>query len=313
MNWTAQLWEIEDNRRAIPHYQIAVVSWTRKTEETPFWPAVKRKRYKEADPKKKKKAKPALGGGDEPPPIVDGSASSGTEPDDGPLGGGGGGEGGEDETEWWKEFKPLFDEIDDIFEPPAPDPVPVPLAAPVPHDPVAPPMDIGGVVVPPPFAKGKGRGRGGKHAGPKYLKIPVKGEGGAIIWHLLHNEAGARIDCHCCRHKDCAVGRTYIAWDPAAEPGKMTPMREARGRPLAFLIAWLRWGLRYEADENGRNAHMEASKCGPTDGANCLADGESHERQSARFWAEAQPSLDNFRDLERPRRPGEPLEPKGNV
>ena len=153
--------------------------------------------------------------------------------------------------------------------------------------------------------KGVGRGRGG--GGAKYTHYPVKSRDGRDVGYLLINANAKSIDAHCELHgSTCAVGRTYM---PYVGADRLTPVRAAKGRPCAFLVAWLRAGLAFDLGEAGRDAHFAASKA--KDAWACLGDGDGNERQEARADFEADAVYVDVRRVERQPRDGEGIEPKG--
>ena len=158
----------------------------------------------------------------------------------------------------------------------------------------------------------RGQRRRGLGSGvPRYEKYWVASvPGGPIIGYILINEHSRSLDVHCLRHgNSCAISRSYVPWDE--KDGKWTPLRLAKGRPLGFLVSWLRWGLKWNDGEAFRDAHYEASKC-KGDAAR-LADGASIERASARRYVEVEPTLQPCRAMERTPRPDEGPEPKGKI
>ncbi len=79
----------------------------------------------------------------------------------------------------------------------------------------------------------------------------------------------------------------------------------SRGRPLGFLIAWLRCCGKFgDGPANRKNHHAAANAQPPYE---FLASGLSVERRSAREWALANLPL----NLEADKRPGEGDEPEG--
>ena len=188
-------------------------------------------------------------------------------------------------------------------EPPPVDPIPSPdvvvLPPPVPVPVHPPPNEARG--------RGRGRGRGGRGERHHYEPFEVQNAAGEPIGHILMNETGSSLDIHCWKHKECSIGRTWAGWDETK--GALTPLRAGKGRPLGFLVAWLRYGERFEATDAGRAAHMDA-KFGKGAAA-CLNDGTGVARMQARAYVDSVPSLKPCRDRERPPRPGEPREPLG--
>ena len=154
------------------------------------------------------------------------------------------------------------------------------------------------------MGRGRGRGRGrGIGERNKYLPYEVKDAAGVVIGHLLHNEHARSFDMHCHLHPDCAIGRTYVPHDGVGVLERTTAMQQAKGRPLAFLVAWLRWGQQY-AD---RESHMHARFAKGLDAP--LGNGASDERLRARAYVESAPTLAPLRLIERQPRSGEGIEP----
>ena len=169
-----------------------------------------------------------------------------------------------------------------------------------PDDPVLPPP------LPPPVPPNKGRGRGG--GGNKYPPLDVTDDAGNVIGHVLVNANSHQLHIHCHRHgPTCSIGKTWTPWPE--EKGRLTPLRASRGRPLAFLVGWLRLGLDIEAGEEHRLEHFECKNC--KGNAAALADGTSALRLDARAYVAASPTLGPARAKERPLRDGEPQEPPG--
>jgi hypothetical protein len=306
-NWRGEVWQLENNMREIPAFSIEVVPWKRVSEcPLPFWPPTRRIRI--ADPTDRKAGKPAkkddgdVDGVDAPPLL------------DGPGGGGGGGEGGDDDDWDYVVIEELLDAHADLVGAGAGggcggdghddvevDPPEGGGAMPV--DPgVPPPPD------PHPAPKGPGKGGGGK----KYKRYSIwDGDGEECGYMIINaNPNAMSFDAHCSRHRgDCSIGRTYQPYDGE---GAMTEQRSAKGRPLAFLVAWLRMGARYashDGDED-REKHM-AAKRGDTAETLCLKDGRSPLRNACRDYVERSGHLADLRALERQPRDGEAIEPRG--
>ena len=85
-------------------------------------------------------------------------------------------------------------------------------------------------------------------------------------------------------------------------------MQQAKGRCLAFLVAWLRYGMNFDGID-ARNRHMNARFAKGVDAP--LGNGTSHERLSARGYVESEARFEPLRLIERQRRSGEHLEPPG--
>lgn len=124
---------------------------------------------------------------------------------------------------------------------------------------------------------------------------PVTDAAGVVIGKIVWNAAGSSLDGHCCHpgHRDshlgCRVNRT------------VRPGPKGKGRPLAFLMAWLR-----SADNHGgRDSHFQAR----------LGRGEHSEavsfenRLAAREMILADPSWAAAAAFERAPAPGEGPEP----
>ena len=146
----------------------------------------------------------------------------------------------------------------------------------------------------------------GKSSGiPRYTKYYVKDAGGRVIGHILNNENSESFDAHCLLHDGrCSVSRTYKPWDGALN----TAMQRARGRCLAYLVAWLRWGAHFPA-RCMKERHVQAKYARGDDAA--LADGTGLERLEARAYVETEDDFSDLRRLERQPRLHEPIEPPG--
>ena len=304
--WTAEIFELEDTNRQIAHFQTCVVPWIRKSRKPiTFWPAPSsQKSFKGPS------ARPAHD------PIVDEEEPP---PDHGvdPLGGGddvfagvgcpGPGAGNEDEA-WWPEFDTLLAELESERKkgagaggsgggegagggdgdgdggasssaPPPPPP---------PH--------------PEPRPKTDGRGK------PRYDHYPILDESGTRIGYFIRNDNAKSFDCHCELHSnDCAFSKSWAPWDP--EDGKLTELRASKGRPLAFLVAWLRYGAKWPDTPEGQQAHKDAKLGRGLD--QCIMMGHGKLRLDCRAYIEAEPTFEPLRLKERKPRPGEPLEPLG--
>ncbi len=98
------------------------------------------------------------------------------------------------------------------------------------------------------------------------------------------------------------MNRTFRRIGPAADPTS----KLARGRPLGYLVAWLRAGLvHFGPGPDHPQAHFDARLGGGL--CEFLKSGESEERQSARAWVMTHMP----RNLEAPKRDGEADEPEG--
>ena len=316
-------YELEETDWPLVEFDPSVVAWRNHGREAvAFWPKPPRRRAKAAAAPKANAAPLGDRGPD------DSTSTSGEESgqsDTGSGGSGGGGEGG-GPVPWELEMKRLLDELRfraDVGDPPPRPPRPSrrptdggPTASPpegerrpVVVPPPPGPDGVPPVVAPPPPHPAPRPKRTGGGGGPRYGRLDVKDEYGEIVGYVLVNDNSRSLDCHCLRHgPDCAIGRTFVGWDE--DCGRLTPLRAARGRPLGFLIAWLRWGIRFPEGVEHERAHFAASKS--KDEARVLADGNSDERQEARRYVESEPTLAPARAKERPPRPGEWLEPVGH-
>jgi hypothetical protein len=185
----------------------------------------------------------------------------------------------------------------------------------------------------------------GRAADGRYQSWEILDEEGALVGYIRHNTGANSLDAHCSAHAggrlDCAVlmsiicHKLFLSDLPPRPPfthstprslyrwlRRMTDVlpkvnrtylraptaksRLARGRPLGFLIAWLRSQWRFPKGPGGRNAHHAVSKSLE---APCefLCSGLSAERQAGRAFATAHLPL----NLEAPTRPGEGEEPDG--
>ena len=146
----------------------------------------------------------------------------------------------------------------------------------------------------------------------RYHRVPVPSSsepGADIVGYILFNINANSLDAHCCRHEGnpklhCSVNRTVSG---AASTGVG---HAAQGRPLGFLVAWLRCACQFEAGPTGRDPHFQA-RLGSTGGSGFLASGASAERQAAREWVRNSPDMQALAAKERPLRDGEPEEPLG--
>ena len=294
MCWQAEVFELERSDRDIRDFYLGVVPWKRVSAAKQFWPAQKKYSYK-------------------PSMHASGTKRTGIPTELLELLPGGGGCGGppEEEPPSEIEIKSLWSEFLTICEgggsastlgaasggPSSSSSAP---------GPVAPPP-------PPAFADGKGRGRGsgsGRGRGEnKYCQYQVADEHGVVIGHLLYNANAKSMDMHCHLHHDCAIGRSVVPFE-APNFDRATPMQQAKGRCLGFLVAWLRWGKKFDGLD-ARNGHMNARFARDADAP--LGNGTSHERLSARRYVQSEARFDPLRLIERQRRSGEPLEPLGKL
>ena len=302
---------LEDSMWQITTFRIDVVSWLRSEEPgIAFWPRKAPLPQHRLPGESSKTAGSGTSPDDPGIPPLDGDGSD--------HGGGEGGDGGD--IPWEDEMKLLLEELQlDIprtrsaggggGSPPVPEPEPDPTTVepppPVHPDVVEPPPPV----QPQPRPKRKGRGDGVYHP-PRYPHLEVFDDSGRNVGYLLVSEHTQQIDAHCNLHgPSCRTGATYIGWDPANGP--WTELRRNRGRPLAYLIAWLRWGSRFADGPEGRDAHFAARK--GSDVNFPVADGSGRLRLQCREWAVATPAMLPAIEAERPPRVGEPLEPLGRV
>lgn len=143
----------------------------------------------------------------------------------------------------------------------------------------------------------------------RYERIAVFLENGELAGHILYNENACMLDAHCAMHTKCAVSKSSHAY---RGKGLDSGRREGQGRPLGFLVAWLRLGHSPAMPaDGGRDLHFRA-RLG-TAPYQFLLDGTSPQRVSCREYIQSEPRFQSLRDAERPRRLGEPLEPPGPV
>ena len=305
LHWSAGLLELEDNMREIGKYSLGVVSWLRKYLPEPFWPPPRKLSYRPGGGGK--------GGGSLVPgpavpaplavPLHDGSAGTPVEGDE-----------GEDlvANEEWLELQALLADLATAAECPSGGhgggsgvgvgvgvemPGPMPAASSSGFD-----LPVPIAVVPAPKKASKGFG------GSRYPHYYIKNAVGKVIGYILDNENASSFDAHClCHSDDCAISKTYKPWDGPLEGA--TSMRLAKGRCLAFLVAWLRWGAARYPDSELREQHMGARFSRGEHSA--LADGTGLERVESRTYVEAEPDLAPLRLKERQPRDGEPIEPPG--
>jgi hypothetical protein len=294
------LWRIEESDRKIGDYSLEVIPWLRQTTATQFWPAPVHPRALRLG------GGVGVGGGGGRPALGDGGGESGSEGGDGNDSGSEGGCGGD--GGWGTMLRRLLLELgvdEPIGPPPPPQPrVPIPPPALVPDPAGAPDA---GPAVPPPPAPAVPRAPRARRGGPRYLHYDMGKSAGVVIGYALVNENAGTIDVHCSRHgAECSVSRTFLRYEGE---GALTPLRSSRGRPFAFLQAWLQWGMKWPRGDEHRDAHIAASKCKGE--AAVLADGRSRERVRARAYVESTASLHEVRRAERRPRDGEGLEPPG--
>ena len=153
-------------------------------------------------------------------------------------------------------------------------------------------------------------GARGVFAGPKYDHYDVYDDDGTYVGYILHNTNNGpkgSLDAHCaCCAGDCSTSRTCSGWDDDGV-GAWTGLRSARGRPLGFLVAWLRLGRHFAT----REKHLEAMK-NARQKSSPLYSGKGALRQRARDWVIATPSFRHLRvNAERLLRDNEEMEPDG--
>jgi hypothetical protein len=181
------------------------------------------------------------------------------------------------------------------------DPNPAPVI-PVPVGPAAPAADIGigvpGAALPPPVPLGGGHGKakGKGKFGDAWTRVQV-GDFGFIVYDDGKRTIPHRnptLNAHCtCEHGLCRVNRTCIRGVHQA----------GRGRPLGFLICWLRAGK--GATCANRAAHHSLS----TRPMQLAEEISFAKRSAAREWASGIPEFAPFFAAERARFPGEGPEP----
>ena len=196
--------------------------------------------------------------------------------------------------------------------PRAPQPKPRPSPAPPPAPP-SPELSVAGTAASSDADVEGGRHRRAPHAGrarpavtQHYHHYDVHDNEGQL-GYILFNTNARSLDAHCTVHEecDCSTGRTIVGWD-SSQGGKWTGLRSARGRPLGFLVAWLRLARSSHDSATHLDAMRDARKVGYA-----LYSGRGPARQRAREWVMQTPEMSDLRDAERPQRDGEPLEPDG--
>lgn len=152
--------------------------------------------------------------------------------------------------------------------------------------------------VPPPPAAGPGwHARGG----PAWPRYDIEGFG-----HLVHDQGvGGRnesVAAHCARHGAlCRVNRALVRRKgPAGEAGGRC---EAQGRPVGFLIAWLKAADLPEFSTKAQHRELASSIFADHDAISF------DRRVEARTLAEGFAHLQPLLDRERPRHPAEGPEP----
>ena len=146
--------------------------------------------------------------------------------------------------------------------------------------------------------------------GKRYDHFPVMDSAGSReIGFILYNASAKQFNAHCYRHGEntCRMGRSSAPWE--AKPGQTwTELRTSKGRPLAWLVCWLRCCDDFIAGDRGRLPHF---KLGESKWTNPFSCGECETRQCARREVEFDPTFAELRKHERPPWPSEGLEPAG--
>lgn len=249
--WSARRMVLEDNYSPVVTHDISTVSWLWAPEdETVFWPRPPSGRGR------RRRRHGASGSADDV--LKDGSDNEKSSSDDGTAKGSHSdsddGDGGPKPPDWEIEIDKMLEELEDLHKRegggicPVPDPGLPDVAAP---DPVAaPPVPAAAAPDPPaPLAPPIRRRGVGVRGGPRYEHLKVYSAAGRELGFVLVNEHGRSLDCHCLLHGDrCRVGRQWEAYEGG---GRLTPLRTSQGRPLGWLVAWLRLGERFEAGDGG--------------------------------------------------------------
>ena len=131
----------------------------------------------------------------------------------------------------------------------------------------------------------------------RYTSAAVLDDFGARLGRILVNEhlSAQSLDAHCGRCS-ARVNRRYL---PRKGPAGPSGARQAQGRPVGALVAWLRQPCQGDAC-----AHRAAWS------SDVLT---LQRREAARAWAEGQDCFSPLLQRERPRGPEEPPEPRGLV
>lgn len=132
-----------------------------------------------------------------------------------------------------------------------------------------------------------------------WLRFPIEGLG-QIVWDdgiASGRNPSVAAHCNIRAHGLCRCNRTLQAGKPGS----------SRGRPLGFLVSWLRAGAQHA--DRASHARLASRKEFPT-----LSDGERDSlslarRTEARGWMQHQPHLRDLLEAERPQWPGEGAEP----
>lgn len=141
--------------------------------------------------------------------------------------------------------------------------------------------------------------------GPRraYANYDVYADDGSVVGFIKWNSNAESLDAHCSAHRggrlNCVINRTTT-------DGSVRN-RTSQGRPLGFLVAWLRCGGCFPTGPASRVAHFDARR-----GKGAFAhigDGTSTARRAARAWLNSAPHMQTLLGCERARRPGEPDEP----
>lgn len=169
------------------------------------------------------------------------------------------------------------------------------------HHPLPPPPAAAVVIPPLPGdgeggGKGKGRGKGKRAQGPAWSSWNILDADGVHLGCIKWGESDQILCAHCevkapgqefKQHGLCRVNRTVKAH--ATKPWQ--------GRPLGFLVAWLRKARLDTCDD--RASHKDH-----------LSLLSLQERQVARTWLINSANFNALLDFERPRFPGEAEEPE---
>jgi hypothetical protein len=165
--------------------------------------------------------------------------------------------------------------------------------------PVVPPEGAGDVVVVEGDGGGGGKGGGkGKHKGPVWPSWDIIDSDGTFLGCIKYGVKDGILSAHClytepgandCRHGLCRANRTVKG---CGDDGGSRPWQ---GRPVGFLVAW----LRHSRDMlcHSRGIHK-----------GCLNTITEDERESARTLVEYSPRFSAILNFERDLRPGEPRE-----
>ena len=307
-SWTASLWVLEDNDRKIGEFSLPVVPWLRLTDPLRFWPVERKASYRPGPSGSSGSGGTTVSVLSKPPvdlcPILDKGYEGGCD--------------GEDDESLWKAAE---DELEALLEQLRTSTEELTGAGSVgcagrpasgSSAPAEGPVVAEAGVEPPPaphVEERKPKAKAKASDKRKYDKITVCDEDGTVIGFFLLNYNAQSFDIHCRLHDgDCAISKTFKPYD--GEISTATGLRLAKGRPLAFLVAWLRWGKRFTG-EDGRAEHMAARFCRGPDAE--LGDGSSALRLNARAYVEREDDFAVLRREERQPRTGEPIEPPARL